>query len=239
MLRTRAVVRRGRRTRDGASQRLPRARIDGISRAAIMGAVSIVDFGMGNMHSVVRQLARAGVAPRVASRPEDVSKATKIILPGVGHFGQAMKNLRERDLIGALDDARARAVPILGICLGMHLMMRRSEEGDADGLGWIDAEVSRVRVPDSRRFKLPHVGWTRVARRPTSVLFEGIDDETEFYFVHSYAARVANDDLVVAETEYGSRFPSAIEVGNLFGVQFHPEKSRDSGARLLRNFLAV
>jgi len=203
-------------------------------------ALTVVDFGMGNLHSVRRKLSRLGFAPTVTSEPSVVSRADKLVLPGVGHFQKAMQNLRELQLLEPLHEAaRVKQVPILGICLGMQLMAARSEEGNAEGLGWIDADVVRFRIRDDVRRKVPHMGWNRIHIMKESSLLTGLSDSSEFYFVHSYhlMCRTAGD--VLCETEYAYPFHSAIECGNLFGVQFHPEKSHEAGEMLLRNFLAL
>lgn len=202
--------------------------------------ITIVDFGMGNLHSVARSFDRLGVKATVTADPSEVARADKLVLPGVGHFGKAMENIRSLRMLDALRDAgRVRCIPVLGICLGMQLMARRSEEGEAEGLGWIDAEVVRFRVPDTLRYKVPHVGWSKIAMRRSSTLFEGLPDDAEFYFVHSYSLDARSPDLVLCESEYAHPFPAAIEHENLFGVQFHPEKSHRVGERLLENFVGL
>lgn len=213
---------------------------DKATRVARGPDVAVVDFGMGNLHSVRTKLERAGARVIVTADPTHLRRADKLVLPGVGHFAHAMRNLRELGLVDVLnEEALARKKPVLGICLGMQLMARRGEEGDVGGLGWIDAEAERFKVPDTRRFKVPHIGWGRVTMRRQSGLFADIAPDAEFYFVHSYALKTDSEDLVVSESEYAHPFPSAIERGNLFGVQFHPEKSHVAGERLLVNFLGL
>jgi glutamine amidotransferase len=205
-----------------------------------MPHIAIVHFGMGNLHSVRRKFDRLGVTTTVTSDPSLLLSADKLVLPGVGHFGQAMENLRSLNLLDALEEAvRVNRIPVLGICLGMQLMGTHSEEGDAEGFGWIDAETIRIRVPDPLRFKVPHVGWARIAARKESALLQGLREDAEFYFVHSYNLKVHSPELVLCESEYGNVFPSAIEHENLFGVQFHPEKSHADGERLLKNFVEL
>lgn len=205
-----------------------------------MPHIAIVDFGMGNLHSVRRKLDGIGAATTVTSDPAAVLRADKVVLPGVGHFGQAMENLRALGMVEALNEAAlVNRVPILGICLGMQLMAKRSEEGDAEGLGWVDADVVRMRVPDPRRFKVPHVGWGRLDVRKRSALLKDVSADAEFYFVHSYNLEVRTADLILCESDYAYTFPAAIEHDNLFGVQFHPEKSHADGDRLLRNFVEL
>lgn len=200
--------------------------------------ILILDYGTGNLTSVRRKLDRMGVRSSVSSAPDDVAAADKIILPGVGHFGKAMANLVKLRLIDALNDAvLAKRKPVLGICLGMELMAETSEEGDASGLAWLDAETVRFDLGDSTQYKIPHMGWNQVRVKKDSRLMSGIGGEAEFYFAHSYHLRLRDNSDLLSETEYGIAFPSAVEKDNIFGVQFHPEKSHDAGARLLKNFV--
>jgi glutamine amidotransferase len=202
--------------------------------------VAIVDYGMGNLHSVKRKLDRIGVDSHYASAPEDILGADKLLLPGVGHFGKAMEHLGALGLIPALEEAvRLRRTPILGICLGMQLLACRSEEGDAEGLGWIDADVVRLTVDDPRHFKVPHMGWNSVRVERRCALVEGVTEQTEFYFVHAYQMVCRDDADVVCRSEYAHTFTSVVQRENVYGVQFHPEKSHDAGEALLRNFLAL
>ncbi|GMV08160.1 MAG: imidazole glycerol phosphate synthase subunit HisH [Gemmatimonadota bacterium] len=205
-----------------------------------MSDVAVVDYGMGNLHSALKAFRRLGAEPEVVAAPGGVASARRLVLPGVGHFGRAMANLEASGLRGALDEAvLGRGVPLLGICLGMQLLARHSEEGDAAGLGWIDADVVRFRVSDPLRFKVPQMGWN--AMRPTreSPLTRGLPDDAEFYFVHAYHLRCPDPAPVLGETVYDYPFASAVGRDNVLGVQFHPEKSHDAGARLLANFLAL
>lgn len=200
----------------------------------------IVDYGTGNLNSIKRTLNRIGLACTVSSLPNDILAADKIILPGVGHFGTAMSNLSRLDLIGVLEDAvRVDRKPILGICLGMELMARSSEEGGATGLGWLNARNVKLDFSADEHHKVPHMGWNRIEKRKSSGLLNGIEETAEFYFAHSYHLRLDDPSDMLAKTEYGIDFPSAIEKGNIFGVQFHPEKSHDAGARLLKNFVEM
>jgi glutamine amidotransferase len=202
--------------------------------------ITIVDYGMGNLHSVRRKLERVGARAIITADPDLVAKADKLVLPGVGHFGQAMDNLRRLHLVDALHEAsRVRQAPTLGICLGMELFGRWSEEGDVEGLGWVEADVVHFRVADPVRHKVPHTGWNGVTVRKDCALLRDLSARAEFYFVHSYYLACDREDLVLCETEYDCLFTSAIACGNLFGVQFHPEKSHDTGELLLRNFAAL
>jgi imidazole glycerol-phosphate synthase subunit HisH len=199
--------------------------------------VAIVDYGMGNLHSVKRKLDRIGVHGQITSDPGEVLRADKLILPGVGHFGKAMEYLAALGLVPALQEAVLdRRTPILGICLGMQLFARHSQEGDVEGLGWIDADVTRFAIDDAR-LKVPQMGWNGVrVARPDPVL-HGVTEETEFYFVHAYHLVCRDSADVLCETDYGYPFTSVVQRDNLYGVQFHPEKSHEAGETLLRNFL--
>lgn len=176
----------------------------------------------------------------VSSSADEVSKADKIILPGVGHFGTAMSNLKRLDLIHALNEAvLEKQKPILGICLGMELMAEAGEEGDVAGLGWLDAEAVKFDISDTGRYKLPHMGWNHVQIKKDSRLMSHIGDLSEFYFAHSYYLKITDPSDVLSETQYEMAFASAIEKGNIFGVQFHPEKSHDAGVQVLKNFIEL
>ena len=162
------------------------------------------------------------------------------MLPGVGHFGVAMRNLEESGLRAALEEAvLRRGVPILGICLGMQLLARHSEEGDSAGLGWLDADVVRFKVSDAARFKVPQMGWNNMDGKKDSLLTKGLSRNPEFYFAHAYHLVCRDPTDVLGETTYDYPFPSATERGNIYGVQFHPEKSHDVGEAMLRNFVAL
>jgi glutamine amidotransferase len=205
-----------------------------------MSAIAIVDYGMGNMHSVLKKLRRIGGQPRVVSTPAEVAAATRLVLPGVGHFGEAMRNLETSGLRASLDEAvLSRGVPVLGICLGMQLFARRSEEGDSIGLGWIDADAVRFKGVDTARYKVPQMGWNTVAFLRASELTRDLPASPEFYFAHAYHLACRDPGDVVGETEYSYVFPSVVQRKNIFGVQFHPEKSHDLGETMLRNFAAL
>lgn len=202
--------------------------------------IVIVDYGMGNLNSVKRKLSRLKVNAIISSDADDIKSADKIILPGVGHFKKAMESLNSLGLIDVLNkEILVNKKPILGICLGMQLMSKKSEEGNVEGLGWIDAEIVRFRVKDSLKFKIPHIGWNKIMISKESKLMKSIPDLSEFYFVHSYHLLAKDKNDVLNETEFEYPFVSAIEKGNIFGVQYHPEKSHDIGDVLLENFINI
>lgn len=204
------------------------------------GAITIVDCGGGNVQSVARTLLRAGVPSIVSSSPDVISSAAKLILPGVGHFAKAMGNLRSSGLVDALDEAvLSRKIPILGICLGMQLMSQGSEESDTQGLGWFDGSVVRFNVIDQLRYKVPHTGWNQAQQAKPSRILNGIGEVAEFYFLHSFHYATEATEDILMNTSYGYTFVSAIEKDNMYGFQFHPEKSHDVGVQLLKNFASI
>jgi glutamine amidotransferase len=205
-----------------------------------MAVVAIIEYGVGNIDSVARGIEYCGGTPLVTEEPKDLRKATHIILPGVGAFSGAMDNLRARGFEDELNEhVIQKAVPFLGICLGMQCLGAKSDEGtETRGLGWIDGEVIRLQSVDSTE-KVPHVGWNRVEFDKASPLSEKIENGKDFYFVHSYHLRCNNPDDVLATTPYCGKFSSAIARDNILGVQFHPEKSQKAGFQLLRNFLSL
>jgi glutamine amidotransferase len=205
-----------------------------------MTRVAIVDYGMGNLRSVANALRAVGADPVIVGCPADLSGFDRIILPGVGAFQQAMEHLVASGLGAALDSMRQAGKPMLGICLGMQLMCRNSEEdapADAPhaGLGWIDAQVRRFQARQG--FKVPHMGWDDVQRLRDHPLIEGMADGSDYYFVHSYYVDCAHSGDVLLSGHYGVPYCVAFANGNVAGVQFHPEKSQQAGLRLLQNFL--
>lgn len=199
--------------------------------------ITIVDYGMGNLASIQNMLKRIGHDSRISSNPREVLQADKLILPGVGAFDAGMQNLRNAGMADALDERVLGArVPVLGICLGMQLMTRGSEEGSASGLGWIDAETLHFRRIATPSMKIPHMGWNTVEPLKPSALLEEARWPARFYFVHSYFVKCRDPQDALLHASYGGTFDAAFERGNLSGVQFHPEKSHTFGMRLLRNF---
>lgn len=199
--------------------------------------IAIIDFGMGNLGSIQNMLARMNYDSEITSDSERIRLATKLILPGVGAFDTAMANLENRGLLPVLNElVMEKKVPLLGICLGMQLLCQQSEEGRLRGLGWIDADVVRFAFSPELKLRIPHMGWNTVRLVKDSVLFKDMHPEPRFYFVHSYYVECRNQDTVLAETQYGREFASAIMSDNIYGVQFHPEKSHKFGMRLLKNY---
>lgn len=202
--------------------------------------VTIVDCGIGNIKSVERMFEAVDGVARIASSPDDIIGARRLVLPGVGAFDAGMRALTEGGWIEPLNRAViVEKRPVLGICLGMQLLCRRSEEGQAAGLGWIAADVKRIDTGGDPRLKVPHMGWsvTRAARRNPLIDEDG--DEQRFYYVHAFRAICDDPADVLATADYGRRFTSAVNHGNVYGVQFHPEKSHRFGMELMRRFLAA
>ena len=201
--------------------------------------IVIVDYGMGNLNSIAKKVSSLGADAIISSKPKEILNAQKIILPGVGHFGKAMENIKSLNIFEALNKAiLENKTPILGICLGMQLMCKKSEEGNVDGFGWIDAEVLRFNIKDKLKHKVPHTGWNQISINKTdSLLMKDISNLSEFYFVHSYYVKAIDESVILNQTEYELEFTSAIEKGNVFGTQYHPEKSHDVGAQLFKNFI--
>jgi glutamine amidotransferase len=205
-----------------------------------MSDTVIVDYGTGNLYSILRCLDRLGVAGKVTSDPKDIERCRRIILPGVGHFAKAFTSLKRLGLVEALDEAvLGKRRPVLGVCLGMELLANKSSEGNSEGLGWIEGEVVRFDIENKIKFKVPHIGWNQISKRRECPLLKGIEDGSEFYFLHAYHFKPADPFVIAAETQYEHAFPSIIHKDNIFGVQYHAEKSRDSGLRLMKNFVEL
>lgn len=201
--------------------------------------IVVVDYGMGNVGSIANMLRKVGADAVVSSQARDLETADKLILPGVGAFDAAMARINASGLRAALDRrVLADKIPALGICLGMQLLTQSSEEGELPGLGWVAARTLAFRGRIDARLKSPHMGWNLVTRHTASALTAGFDGvvEPRFYFVHSYFVECVDSNVGILRTTYGVTYESAIQRGNIYGVQFHPEKSHRFGMKLLENF---
>lgn len=203
--------------------------------------IAIVDYKMGNLGSIANMLKKIGEQAIITSDVSVIERAEKLILPGVGAFNTGMVNL---DRLGLLSVLNRRAledkVPVLGICLGMQLLTNGSEEGDRPGLGWIDAETVKFKFDgEQSHLKIPHMGWNTVAIRQHDGIFQDMDTESRFYFVHSYYVRCNHESDVLATTHYGHDFVSSVRHGNIMGTQFHPEKSHKFGTQVFKNFVRI
>jgi glutamine amidotransferase len=195
--------------------------------------VAVLDYGVGNLHSAAKALDRAGADVRVVPTVEEAAGAAGLVVPGVGAYGACLTGLGSAGGAAAVARWLEGGRPLLGICVGMQLLFEASEEGPVgDGVGVIPGKIRRLTGP----VKIPHIGWDEVTVRPGSRLFAGLGDGTRFYFVHSYAPE-PDGEAIAAVCDYGGRFAAAVEHGNLFGTQFHPEKSGAAGLRLLANFV--
>jgi glutamine amidotransferase len=203
------------------------------------GTVTIVDYGMGNIGSLENMVEKVGGKAAVASRSAELEGAAKLILPGVGSFDNGMRRLNE---LGFSDILRRKVlgekVPTLAICLGMHLLTKKSEEGSMPGFGFVDAATVKFRLADPS-LRIPHMGWNEVSVKKESPLFSGMDPDASFYFVHSYHVVCADPGDVLTTTSYGVDFVSSLQRGNIFAVQFHPEKSHKYGKKLMQNFVEL
>lgn len=200
--------------------------------------ITILDYGSGNISAIKNIYERLNISFEFANTYEQISKADHIILPGVGAFDETISTLHKNGFIDVLNKmVLIKKIPILGICVGMQMIAESSEEGLLKGLGWIPGKVKKFdkeQIPNKP--KIPHLGWNSIAITRNNPLFKGIDQKMGFYFVHSYYFECENEVNVIATTDYGKAFHSAINHDNIFGVQFHPEKSHDNGIQLLKNF---
>ncbi len=200
--------------------------------------ITIVNYGLGNIHAIANIYKRLNIPARIATSAEYLTQAEKIVLPGVGAFDWAMTSLDQSGMRECLDDLVLRkGRPVLGICVGMQMMAKRSDEGRLDGLGWIDAHVRRFDEESfTHKTRLPHMGWNDVVPRKDGGLFRGLESGARFYFLHSYYFAPSQEGDVLAITDYNGSYASCVRSGNIFGVQFHPEKSHQWGIQLLNNF---
>ena len=208
------------------------------ARARGEAMIAIVDYGLGNIRAFANIYRRLNIDAVLASTAAALQKADRVILPGVGSFDWAMHCLERTGLRRTLDEVvTEKKIPVLGVCVGMQIMARSSEEGDAPGLGWIDAVVKRF--PDRQGLMLPHMGWNDVVPLGNCALLQGLEKDARFYFLHSYYFAPAKCDEVIATADYGDPFACAVQADNCHGVQFHPEKSHGWGIQLLKNFAQV
>jgi len=200
--------------------------------------IAIIDYGLGNIQAFVNVYNRLGIEVAVARTQGELEAASKLILPGVGAFDHAMELLEASGMRPALDRLVLGAqLPVLGICVGMQILADSSDEGTTGGLGWIPGRVrSFTSLPDAARLPLPHMGWNDVRVTGSHRLFRGLESEARFYFLHSYFYQCAHPGHVIATASYGTDFCCAVQSGNVYGVQFHPEKSHHFGTDLLKNF---
>lgn len=200
--------------------------------------IGIVDYGMGNLLSVKNAFEYLGEDVKTISDPSVLQSVEKIVLPGVGAFGDCIKNLKDKGFIAALNyHVVEKKVPIMGICLGMQVMSKIGHEGGHfEGLGWFDAEVIKLH-PSDKKLRVPHVGWTDIEYNKQSPLFAGLNGTPDFYFVHSYYVKCSDEKDVDASYDFGHKVTASIRKNNIFGTQFHPEKSQEHGLRILENFI--
>ena len=200
--------------------------------------VAIIDYDAGNIRSVEKAVRYLGKEVTVTSEPEEILAADRVILPGVGAFGDAMKRLHAMGLVEVIRQVADRGTPFLGICLGLQLLFEKSEESPGvPGLGLLRGEI--LRLPELPGLKVPHIGWNSLKYPNPGRLFRGIPEESYVYFVHSYYLRAQDEGIVTATTEYGTLVHASVESGNLFACQFHPEKSSETGLTILENFLSI
>jgi imidazole glycerol-phosphate synthase subunit HisH len=200
--------------------------------------IAIIDYGVGNVQAFANIYKRLNIPAVLATTPGQIEASERIILPGVGAFDWAMSRLQRSGLRDTLDfEVKSRGKPVLGVCVGMQMMANRSDEGSLPGLGWVPGEVRHFKAASTAPdMHLPHMGWNDVTPSGETPLLKGLDASMRFYFLHSYYFAAASDDCVLATTDYHGRFACGVSMGNVFGVQFHPEKSHQWGISLLKNF---
>lgn len=197
--------------------------------------IVIIDYGMGNLRSVQKAFERVGFAAKISSNPNDLMKADKVVLPGVGAFHACMENLKKSNLIEPIREVIRQKKPFLGICMGLQVLFEEGEEfGKHPGLGILRGKVIRFKLP--KTYKIPHMGWNRIRKKNRIDILEEIEDNSYFYFVHSYYVVPEDEKIIATTTDYGKDFVSSIISDNIFACQFHPEKSQAVGLKLLKKF---
>ena len=200
--------------------------------------ITIIDYGVGNIFAFQNVYKRLNIPTKIAKTVKDLENVDKLILPGVGHFDYAMSQLNSSGMRKRLDEiVITEKKPIIGICVGMQMMARKSDEGTVAGLGWIEADVKKFDASIIEfHTKLPHMGWNDVKPTLNHPLFDGLEKDAIFYFLHSYYFNCNNNNEIISTSIYGIKFPSSVQHDNIYGIQFHPEKSHSNGERLLHNF---
>lgn len=200
--------------------------------------ITIIDYGLGNIQAFITIYKELSITVKVAQEVNDLKCASKLILPGVGAFDHAMERLNESGMRRTLDElVLSKKIPVLGICVGMQILAHSSEEGILPGLGWINAKVIKFSTFNLKQSTmLPHMGWNDVETIKDNNLLKGLEEKSRFYFLHSYIMKCTNDSDIIALADYGEKFCCAVNNNNIYGVQFHPEKSHHSGIQLLKNF---
>ncbi len=200
--------------------------------------IVIIDYGMGNLRSVQKGFEKVGTPAVISNKPEEILKADKVVLPGVGAFPTCMENLEKMGLVGPIKESILQGKPFLGICMGLQVLFDEGEEfGIHKGLGIIPGRVVRFKLP--KKFKIPHMGWNRIQKKTAHVLLAEIEENSCFYFVHSYHVIPQDPKVITTVTDYGKVFVSSIARGNIFACQFHPEKSQSTGLKLLKAFASL
>ena len=200
--------------------------------------ITIIDYGVGNVFAFQNVFKRLNIPSKIAKCENDLMGSSKLILPGVGHFDYAMSQLNNSGMRDRLDElVLTEKIPVIGICVGMQMMAKKSDEGTLDGLCWIDAYVKKFdEATINHHTKLPHMGWNDVKPNENHPLFRGLEQEAIFYFLHSFYFKCSNQENSISKTDYGINFSSSVQHDNIYGIQFHPEKSHSYGERLLKNF---
>lgn len=202
--------------------------------------IAIINYGLGNLTSILNMHRRLGIDAIITNKEEEIRTAHKLILPGVGHFKTGMQNLQESGLQQLLNDqVLQKEKPVLGICLGAQLMTRHSDEGNIIGLGWVDADTIAFNKQQMNGLKVPHMGWADISIKDNSALWNGFTNQPRFYHVHAYHFKFDTDDEISATANYGYSFATAFQKKNIYGTQFHPEKSNRFGMQLIQNFAAL